>query len=237
MGRSANMNYTTFNIFPVSIYIGELNNHKKHKEEFYKLYEKYDYESNEYNNTVSENVGNPLIHLEDDLQFLFEDIVTHVKSYVYDVLKYKEIFNFIITKSWLSRARAIEDEIKWHIHSTSHISFVYYLNCPPNSHNIVFENPHLKNSLFLGSTSNSKFPERIMLQEQNEYNSETFFASPQEGSVLLFPSSLVHRTNSVSSEFNGERLAIVGDITLVLQDNNLHYSMGYIDPKYWKMYI
>lgn len=231
------MNYETFNIFPISIYVGEIVNHKKYKEEFYKIYKKYDYESNEYDNTVSENVGNPLIHLEDSLQPLFEDIITHIKSYVYDVLEYKEIFNFLITKTWLSRARSAEDEIKWHIHSTSHISFVYYLNCPPNSHNILFENPHSKNSLFLGSTFISKVDNRIMLQKQNEYNSETFFVSPPEGNLMLFPSSLKHCTRSISKDFNGERLAIVGDVTLVLQEENLHYSMGYIDPKYWKMYI
>lgn len=231
------MNYSTFDIFPVSIYVGELDNHEQYKKEYYKVHEKFDYEQSDYNNTVSENTGNPLIHLEDSLNSLFEEIINHTKTYVYDVLRYKEIFNFLITKTWISKASKPEQEIPWHIHSTSHISFCYYINCPKNSHRILFENPHSKNSLFLASTAISKYPERVMLEEQNQYNSETFFVNPKEGSLLLFPSSLTHCTKSIDPNFNDERLAIVGDITLVLQDNNLHYSMGYIDPKYWKMFV
>jgi len=34
----------------------------------------------------------------------------------------------------------------------------------------------------------------------------------------------------------GERLGIVGDMTLMLKEDELHYSMGYIDDKYWKKY-
>lgn len=231
------MNYRIFDIFPVSIYIGKISDHEKYKENFYQVYEKYDYENTEYDNTVSENVGNPLLHLDENLNDIFEDIITHTKYYVYDVLGYKEIFNFLITKTWLSRSRVPNHEIRWHIHSTSHISFVYYLNCPTNSHNIKFKNPHDKNSLFLGSTSTSKVENRVMLKEQNQYNSETFFMSPQEGNLLLFPSTLSHCTEKVSDSFSGERLAIVGDVTLVLKEEHLHYSMGYIDPKYWKMFV
>ena len=72
--------------------------HEKHKEEFYKVYPKYDYEENDRYNTVSENVGNPLLHLEDSLEPLFGDIISHVKKYTCEVLKYKDIFNYVITK-------------------------------------------------------------------------------------------------------------------------------------------
>ena len=58
------MKYKTFSIFPTTIYLGELDDHEKYKEEFYKVYPKFDYEENDRNNTVSENVGNPFIHLE-----------------------------------------------------------------------------------------------------------------------------------------------------------------------------
>ena len=48
------MDYETFSIFPTTIYLGELDNHEKYKEEFYKVYPKFDYEENDRNNTVSE---------------------------------------------------------------------------------------------------------------------------------------------------------------------------------------
>ena len=51
-----------FNVFPTTIYVGEMNHHEKYKKNFYDVYDKFDYEEDDVNNTVSENVGNPLIH-------------------------------------------------------------------------------------------------------------------------------------------------------------------------------
>ena len=74
-------NIQIFNIFPTTIYTNTINNHKKHKEEFYKIYPKYDYDQKsfkngeEWYNTTSENFGNPIIHLEDSLNDLFEEII------------------------------------------------------------------------------------------------------------------------------------------------------------------
>ena len=225
-----------FNIFPTTVYVGEVTDHQSHKEEFYKVYPKFDYEEDNGNITVSENVGNPFIHLEENLDPLFEEIILHVKRYTLDILKYKDIFNYVITKTWLSRTRSSSHTIPWHIHSTSHISFVYYVNVPPNSHRLKFMNPHNKNSFFLGMSKESKYEDRTMVKDFNELNAETFFLHPPEGTVALFPSSLHHRTESSIDNFEGERLAIVGDVSLVLKEDQLHYSMGYIDEKYWKKY-
>ena len=227
----------TFNIFPTTIYVGEVTEHEKHKEEFYKVYPKFDYEENLQNNTVSENVGNPFIHLEPTLDPLFEQIAGHAKKYTCEVLGYKDIFDYVISKTWLSRARRTTDEIRWHIHSTSHISFVYYVNIPPNAHVLEFENSCTKNDLF--KTMNSKDddnPDRNMVENYNALNAETFYLHPPEGSIAMFPSSLPHNTKFKGDKFEGERLGIVGDITLMLKEDQIHYSMGYIDNKYWVKY-
>ena len=206
-----------------------------HKKNFYKLDDKYDYEENEKSNTVSEGQVDPLLHLEPTLDSLFVEIIKHVKTYVLDVLQFKDIFNYSITKTWLSRTRS-QKEIPWHIHSTSHISFVYYLNMPPNAHKLKFLNPHNKNSFFLGMSLESRYEERTMVKEFNQLNSEEFYIHPPEGTVALFPSSIQHCTQCVDKSFSDERLAIVGDITLTLKEDQLQYSMGYIDQKYWKKY-
>ena len=45
------------------------------------------------------------------------------------------------------------------------------------------------------------------------------------------------RTASHSNDFKGERLAIVGDITLVYkEDGDNDYSMGFVNPKFWRTY-
>ena len=127
-------------------------------------------------------------------------------------------------------------EIPLHIPSTSHISFVYYLNTPPNSHRLTFHNPHCSNSLFKTSTCEKSIPDMNMVKEFNPLNSNTFFLHPEEGCIVCFPSSVVHGTESVVSDFKGERLAIVGDITLMLKEEYLHFCNGYIDQKYWRQF-
>lgn len=227
------LNCEVFNIFPTTIYVGEIENCDKHKESFYKVYPKYDYEEDDKNITVSENVGNPLLHLDEELDELFSDIISHVKAYTCDVLGYKDIFNYIITKSWLSRHRS-QKSIPWHIHATSHIAFVYYVNAPTNCHKLKFNNPHSKNSLWFGNKE-GKHDHLKMVENYNEINAETFFIHPPEGSVALFPSTLQHATEFVN-DFDGERIGIVGDVTLTLKEEYLQFSTGYIDPKYWKIY-
>ena len=135
-----------FNVFPLTIYVDKVSKHEIYKEDFYKLYPKYDYVENERSNTVSEGQVDPLIHLEPSLNPLFTEIAGHVRRYIHDTLKFRDIFNITFTKTWLSRMRDCS-EIPLHIHSTSHISFVYYLNTPPNSHKLTFHNPHCSNSL------------------------------------------------------------------------------------------
>ena len=223
-----------FNVFPTTIYVGEMSKHDQYKKNFYDVYHKFDYEENEVSSTVSENVGNPLIHYEDTLEELFLEIIFHVRKYTLDVLKYKNIFDYVITKTWLSRVRSDEKSIPWHIHACAHISFVYYLNTPQKSHKIKFMNPHHKNSLWLGNKE-GKYDHLKMIEEHNEVNAETFFIHPPEGHVVLFPSTLQHSTEAIQG-FIGERLAIVGDVTCVLKKEYLQFSTGFINPEYWKIY-
>tara|TARA_B100000927_G_scaffold43749_1_gene31119 strand:+ start:128 stop:823 length:696 start_codon:yes stop_codon:yes gene_type:complete len=231
------MTFETFNIFPTTLYVGKMLDHEKYKEEFYKVYPRYDYEETDIDNTVSENLGKPFIHLEDSLDTLFNEIAIHAKKYVCEVLEYKDIFNYVITKSWLSRARRSDNEIRWHIHSTSHISFVYYLSTPSNSHAVEFSNTCSKNDLFQAmNAEDTDEPERNIVNNFNALNSPAFYMQPIEGHLILFPSSLSHHTRFLGGEFQGERLGIVGDMSLILKEDQLHYSTGYIDNKYWKKY-
>ena len=219
-----------FNIFPTTIYVDKMIDHKSYKSNFYDVYHKFDYEEDD---AVSENIGNPLIHHEDSLEELFSEVISHVKTYTLDVLKYKNIFDYIITKTWLSRSRD-EKSIPWHIHACAHISFVYYLNTPPKSHKLKFMNPHHKNSLWLGNKE-GKYDHLKMIEEHNEINAETFFIHPPEGHVSLFPSTLQHSTEFIEG-FVGERLAIVGDVSCVLKKEYLQFSTGFISPQHWKIY-
>ena len=224
-----------FNIFPTTIYVGEVENHNEYKTEFLKLYDKFDYEENEISSTVSEGQVHPLIHLEPSMNVMFQEIIRHIKIYVLDVLQFKDMFNYAITKTWISRTRD-KKEIPYHIHSTSHVSFVYYLNIPAYSHTTRFMNVENYNSLFLGANSHETNDDKNMIAEYNMLNAKTFFIHPQEGHVAIFPSRVQHGTQCIKQDFNDERLSIVGDCNLILKDEHLLHSMGLIDEKYWKKY-
>ena len=79
------MIYNTAQIFPTTIYIGELENHKNHKKNFYDVYHKFDYKVTSEHNNVSEECGNPLIHFEQSLEPLFVEITEHVKNYIHNI--------------------------------------------------------------------------------------------------------------------------------------------------------
>ena len=78
--------------------------------------------------------------------------------------------------------------------------------------------------------------ERTVVNKYNELNAQNFFLHPPEGTIALFPSSLCHSTRCTGGDFSGERLAIVGDVTTILKDDQFGYSVGYISDKYWKKY-
>ena len=224
-----------FNIFPTTIYVGKVENHDTFKKEFLKIYKDFDYEENDISNTVSEGQVNPLIHLEPSMDPMFKEIVRHIKTYVLDILKFKDMFNYSISKTWISRTRD-KKEIPFHCHSTSHVSFVYYLNIPPYSHTTRFLNNENYNSLFLGANSHNNNDDKNMIKEFNLLNSKTFFIHPQEGHVALFPSRVSHGTQCIKEDFSEERLSIVGDVNLILKEEHLLHSMGLIDEKFWKKY-
>lgn len=233
-------NIQVFDIFPTTIYCNKLDNHEKYKKAFYDIYPKYDYpqetilkNGEEWYNTTSENTGNPFIHIDKNLTELFDEIIENVKIYVHDVLEYENIFDYVITKSWLSRSRASHENINWHDHANSDISFTYYLNTPPNSHVLRFSNNSNLNGL-LGGLNKSDVKDAV--RNTNVHNASTFHLEPKEGTLVLFPSSLGHST-AYARDFVGERLGIAGDIILVFKEDSTNdFSMGFIHPKYWKMY-
>ena len=97
----------------------------------------------------------------------------------------------------------------------------------------VIAQPDNTNSVFRGNNT-SEFKHGI--ENFNLVNSSTFFIEPVAGSLIMFPSTLKHCTHSIDDNFEGERLAIVGDVTLVYNPDILDYSQGYIHPNYWKVY-
>ena len=166
------------------------------------------------------------------MDVMFQEIIKHIKIYVLDVLQFKDMFNYAITKTWISRTRD-KKEIPYHIHSTImyrlYIILIFHL-----THTTKFLNRENFNSLFLGANSHNNIDDLNMIKKFTELNSKKFFIHPVEGHVAIFPSRLSHGTECIKTDFNGERLSIVGDVNLILKDEYLLHSMGLMMKKYWK---
>ena len=84
------VNYNVVNLFPTSIYVGEVENHVEYKEVFYsEIYSKYQFpHENERGglNTSSVNCGKPVLHHERKLEPLFRCLTEHMRSYCQNVL-------------------------------------------------------------------------------------------------------------------------------------------------------
>jgi uncharacterized protein (TIGR02466 family) len=77
---------------------------------------------------------------------------------------------------------------EYHCHPGSTISAVYYISVPPESGNIVFENPAEPDMLPLKNCNN------------NKYNFKTVKYSPKQGMLLIFRSYLRHMVSIGTNE-------------------------------------
>ena len=235
------VNFEIHNIFPTTVYIGEMEGHKKYKELFYNdLYPKYEFDhelrdTGEYN-IVSETCGKPIIHTEESARPMMEEITKHIKNYYLQVLGLKDVFDVYHIKSWISRTRNVDNTIPTHIHAPSHFSYAYYVNTPKDSNELVFsceKHPNeVHEAMFSAYDQNDTFINEVKFESTKNYAIES-----KEGLICIFPSKTPHGTDSVSEVFSGERLAISGDCIIMLKESErMKYSMGYINPKYWRTY-
>jgi uncharacterized protein (TIGR02466 family) len=69
-----------------------------------------------------------------------------------------------------------------HLHPLSHISGVFYIDCPPNSGSIIFKDPRPGRTMVPPPTA-----------EFRTENSMQVSVPPEDGKLLMFPSFLEHR--------------------------------------------
>lgn len=94
-------------------------------------------------------------------------------------------FEFYITSSWAVKHQQ-GDWGSRHYHSNSLISGVYYFDVADNTGDIIFEND--QDNLF-GRTL------KFQYHDMNIFNANEWSITPQNGTLVLFPSHLVHRIN------------------------------------------
>ena len=183
--------------------------------------------------------GKGFIHLDIEFKIFFDQLKKHVHAFFngmnFDINK----FSFHVIKSWYT---IINDKtgVSLHSHSSSDLSFVYYVDVPEGSGNIHFINPNYHdfsyNSYFPGMferpTSGRAFMNDVWNKEFNAHTNQYFPLPSIEGNLLIFPSKLAHMVPQ-SKETEEKRYSISGDIKVCLDVSIDDYEHGLVHPARW----
>lgn len=183
--------------------------------------------------------GKGFIHLDSDFKIFFDELKSNLHKFFDGINFTTDKFSFHVIKSWYTIVNN-KTRVSLHSHSSSDLSFVYYVSVPEGSGNIHFINPNSHdmsyNSYFPGMFERSPVGKSFMNDMWGEkYNSHTnqFFSLPSiEGTLLIFPSKLAHMVPQ-SQETTDKRYSISGDIKICLDAKVDDYEHGLVHPSRW----
>ena len=200
---------------------------KKLFEQHYERHGRYDEEGNF---RTGEAEGFNLVHHQKEFKDFYEFISESCRAYLEELNIDLSRFDVMLAKSWLSFCRN-GVFVPEHSHADHHVSFIYYVDCPENCYNISFKDPLVRFNI------NEPFHGAFLKENitgSNQYNTRTCSLKPKEGSVIFFPSKLLHFAEG--EEFEGIRKAIAGDFMLVYNNINNKTPWGIYDQKYWRLF-
>ncbi len=150
---------------------------------------------------------------------LFKNLSKKISSVIIQYLQTLEVntdnLDIYYQRSWATYTEN-EQNINFHTHSQSNISFAYYLLKPNNSGGIIFKSNELQNEIAKNIFTNSKL-EKSLINKPNPYNSDRSMFDLDQDSIIVFPSKTPHATVPNRSGF--PRISISGDISIMLKDS------------------
>ena len=137
------------------------------------------------------NIGNEIslgrnVLENKELKVLKNWIINNINIYFEEIYKPKSKVKLYITQSWCNYTKENQYHHK-HRHPNSFISGVYYIDVNEQKDKITFFNDIYKQL-------------NIEASEYNLYNSTSWFFNLKNNSLVLFPSSLEHMVESVTSK-------------------------------------
>lgn len=150
-----------------------VNKHEEIKKRIFEIKEEYsDFHSHWACDTYTTANVTDLRH-----EMLFYPIIEEIKKLVYDMAKEYELdCNIKCTAAWANIANK-GDYQEYHNHPNNHFSAVYYIKTPKDCGEIIFSKP---------------FEMFVLPQSKGFNNSHRVQFTPEEGKVIIFPSSLLH---------------------------------------------
>jgi len=180
------------NIFPISIFQSNIGVDKKIKRQL--IDEAYDFI---YQNGVkngSTTVDKYILN-KDKYKSLTKKILDKIGFVIYNTYTINRKLKFFITNSWCVKHEK-GDVAERHHHNNCIFSGVYYFQTPKNSGDIIFTS---KDNIFSNTLS--------IPTDQNLHEHKI---KVEEGTLLLFPSHLPHRTEV--SESNKHRYSLAFNV-------------------------
>ena len=150
--------------------------------------------------------------ISDNSFILNDNVFVSLKNFIQNTIREYALYvfntnhEFAITQSWITKNNSGQSQ-EIHTHPGSIISGVFYINLPKDSGCIEF------------NRGRSVFEMQIDKNCTNSWMSDRYVVSPKTGTLLLFPSNLMHsvKTNNTdqtrySLAFNSFPMLPVGDI-------------------------
>lgn len=233
-----NINHQIYEIFPTVIYRGEISCHEEFKEEnLEELCEYWHYAEDLPREELEspENSGRYFLHHNEKYSSFFKCLADNVRQYLRVLDVNDSLLNVHLTKSWVNIHKEDLPNIKVHTHNCSDISFCYYLNTNENSDKLCFHQQNNNNEVSEFMFQTTKSGKYNLIEKFNKYNCNNYLVTPIEGTVILFPSSMMHSTLQMHERIES-RVSICGDITLTVKKDYIKCEYSRLDPSLWRSF-
>lgn len=190
------------------------------------------------NGMCHEEINLNNLHHYEDFKPLYELATQAMKSFISKFAIDPELFDYNITKSWLSIVK--EQSVPVHAHMESNLSFIYYANIPDGGALPItfYRHFRLDEPFYQMSTWNNP-------HEWNHFNSYGWTFQANEGVLYVFPSSTLHGVDGNTAiqdagiktieDYRNRRVCIAGDTTLTYKDGH-RKSFGLQPIKNWRTF-
>ena len=215
-------------VFPLIVYQGSVDSHNYMKKHIDVLRE---YWFNGYENESPEYSGRIFAHEKDYCKPFFKDLRTNIDNYMRHLNVNHELLDYYVTKSWVGYHKDDETpSIPAHFHNEANLSFVYYLKTDKSSDKFCLQQAQNRNESVSGMFEVAN--ENNILLNYNKYNCNFYTITPHEGSVIIFPSNVLHFTQKKEKRVD-ERIVIAGDVRVTLKPEYHNHHQGSTHPSQW----
>ena len=208
-----------FNLFPLTVVQDSINIENKERDKLVNEILKMKNRNTKIEQSSYSWTGDTKGHEFLFSNHLFKSLANKISNVIIKYLETLEIntnlLDIYYQRSWATITLR-DQNINFHTHSQSNISFAYYLLKPEKSGGIIFRSNELQNEIAKNIFTNSKL-EKSLINKANPYNSDRSMFDLDQDSIIIFPSKTPHAT--VPNKSGSPRISISGDISIMLKDS------------------